>query len=168
MQLRQDFIKWTNNKLKLSAGIGLFAKKTPINVMARVTGDLEDAAKDNGKDSICLFTEENVFKFDTFIDEIYNCKLPLIRKFFNNEDERGKSFIYKLLSLIDERNKKDKIAFVRLAYYLTRLDDDTPKNNKEQFKLFKQHFLTWFTNDNEINQVKMALILYIYEIRKDD
>lgn len=168
VQLRQDFIKWTNNKLKLSAGIGLFDAKTPINVMARVTGDLEDAAKDNNKDSICLFSEENVFKFDTFIDGIYNNKLPLIREFFNFEDERGKSFIYKLLSLIDERNRKDKIAFAHLAYYLTRLDDNTPKNNKERFKLFKQHFLTWFANDNEINQVKMALMLYIYEIRKDD
>lgn len=169
VKLRKNFIKWTNGKLKLSAGIGIFNAKTPINVMARFTGELEDAAKSNdGKDSICLFSEEYVFKFDTFINEVYEDKLPLIRDFFNHEDERGKSFIYKLMSLIDERSEKDKISFARLVYYLTRLDDDTPEDNKERFKLFKQHFIKWFKDNNEITQVKMALMLYVYEIRKDD
>ena len=53
--LRQNFIKWTNGKLSLSAGIGLFPDKTPVSLMAEVTGKLEEAAKDNDKDSISLF-----------------------------------------------------------------------------------------------------------------
>ncbi|GKS80586.1 type III-A CRISPR-associated protein Cas10/Csm1 [Ligilactobacillus pabuli] len=163
--LRQNFRKWTNEKLTLSAGIGLFADKTPINIMARVTGELEDKAKDAGKNRICLFDQHEVFEFDEFIDEIYQEKLPIIRDFFKNENDKGNSFIYKLLELIRQRDNTNRIAFARIAYYLSRLEEVA--RNKQAFISFKQKMKNWFDSDREIKQVELALILYVYETRKE-
>lgn len=180
--LRQNFIKWTNGKLTLSAGIGLFPDKTPVSLMAEETGKLEGAAKDNDKDSISLFktgytlkfdqsfdnvnSEKNyTLKFDQFIDNVYNGKLKSIRYYFNIQDERGKSFIYKLIELL---RHYDRMNIARLAYYLTRLEDQTSKDQKEEFKEFKDLFFSWYTgSENERKEAEIALLLYIYEIRKD-
>ena len=163
--LRQNFIKWTNGKLTLSAGIGLFPDKTPVSLMAEETGKLEGVAKDNDKDSISLFEKNYTLKFDQFIDNVYNGKLKSIRYYFNIQDERGKSFVYRLIELL--RNY-DRMNIARLAYYLTRLEDQTSKDKKEEFKEFKDLFFSWYTgSDNERKEAEIALLLYIYEIRKD-
>ena len=163
--LRQNFIKWTNGKLTLSAGIGLFPDKTPVSLMAEETGKLEGAAKDNDKDSISLFEKNYTLKFDQFIDNVYNGKLKSIRYYFNIQDERGKSFVYRLIELL--RNY-DRMNIARLAYYLTRLEDKTSKDKKEEFKEFKDLFFSWYTGSkNERKEAEIALLLYIYEIRKD-
>ena len=180
--LRQNFIKWTNGKLTLSAGVGLFPDKTPVSLMAEETGKLEGAAKDNDKDSISLFKAGNILKlnqsfdnvdsernytlkFDQFIDNVYNGKLKSIRYYFNIQDERGKSFIYKLIELL--RNY-DRMNIAWLAYYLTRLEDQTSKDKKEEFRKFKDLFFSWYKgSENERREAEIALLLYIYEIRKD-
>jgi CRISPR-associated protein Csm1 len=163
--LRQNFKKWTDGKLTLSAGIGLFDDKTPINVMARVTGDLEDDAKSAGKDRICLFEKRKIFQFDEFIEEVCQDKLRVIRRLFNAEGEKGNSFIYKLLDLIRQRGNKDRIAFARIAYYLTQLEETV--RNKQYFEQFKHSMKDWFDSDRDIKQVEMALILYVYETREE-
>ena len=163
--LRQNFIKWTNGKLTLSAGIGVFPDKIPVSLMAQQTGNLEGAAKDNDKDSISIFDKDYTLKFDQFIDNVYRGKLEHIRYFFNIQDERGKSFVYKLIELL--RNY-DRMNIARLAYYLTRLEDQTPKDKKEEFRKFKDLFFSWYTgSENERKEAEIALLLYIYEIRKD-
>ena len=163
--LRQNFIKWTNGKLTLSAGIGVFPDKTPVSLMAQQTGNLEGAAKDNDKDSISIFDKDYTLKFDQFIDNVYRGKLEHIRYYFNIQDERGKSFVYKLIELL--RNY-DRMNIARLAYYLTRLEDQTPKDKKEEFRKFKDLFFSWYTgSENERKEAEIALLLYIYEIRKD-
>ena len=167
VEFRQHFMNWTNGKLTLSTGIGIFPDKTPVNVMARLTGDLEEAAKSNGKDSICLFDEKMTFKYDEFISEVYQGKLPIIRKFFDQETERGKAFIYKLLELIRVRDSQNRISFARLAYYLARLEDQTKSSNKANFQQFKIAMKDWYDDEVQLQQAEMALILYVYETRKD-
>lgn len=163
--LRQNFIKWTNGKLTLSAGIGVFPDKTPVSLMAQQTGNLEGAAKDNDKDSISIFDKDYTLKFDQFIDNVYRGKLKSIRYYFNIQDERGKSFVYKLIELL--RNY-DRMNIARLAYYLTRLEDQTPKDKKEEFRTFKDLFFSWYTGSKtERKEAEIALLLYVYEIRKD-
>ncbi|MDA5412535.1 type III-A CRISPR-associated protein Cas10/Csm1, partial [Streptococcus thermophilus] len=166
VELRENFIKWTNGKLTLSAGIGLFADKTPIRLMAHQTGELEEAAKGNEKDSISLFSSDYTFKFDRFITNVYDDKLEQIRYFFNHQDERGKNFIYKLIELL--RNY-DRMNMARLAYYLTRLEELTRETDRDKFKTFKNLFYSWYTNkdDKDRKEAELALLLYIYEIRKD-
>ena len=163
--LRQSFVKWTNNKLTLSAGVGLFPDKTPISLMARYSGELEDSAKANGKDSISIFSSEYTFKFNDFINNVYNEKLEQIRHYFNQQDERGKVFIYKLIELL---RSKDEMGIARLAYYLSRLEDLSDSSLKESFREFKQVFLNWYSsNGNVRKEAELALILYIYETRKE-
>ena len=166
VELRENFIKWTNGKLTLSAGISLFADKTPIRLMAHQTGELEEAAKGNEKDSISLFSSDYTFKFDRFITNVYDDKLEQIRYFFNHQDERGKNFIYKLIELL--RNY-DRMNMARLAYYLTRLEELTRETDRDKFKTFKNLFYSWYTNkdDKDRKEAELALLLYIYEIRKD-
>lgn len=164
VELRDLFISWTNGKLTLSAGIGLFHEKTPVNIMARDAGELEKAAKNNGKDSITLFAKENTFKFETFIQDIYYEKLDIIREYFDKEEERGKAFIYKLLELIRNRESENRLSFARLAYLLARLEDNS--RYKDHFNKFKVKMKDWFDEDDEIKKVEVALMLYVLEIRE--
>ena len=136
----------------------------PINIIARQSKELHRAAKLAGKDRIALFSKENVLTFDEYEKDILEGKLRIIADFFDNESERGKVFIYKLLDLIRER--QDRISFARLAYYLTRLEEAS--SNKENFRKFKQRIMTWFSDDKEISQVELALTLYVYSIREEE
>ena len=112
-----------------------------------------------------MFDKAYTFKFDQFIDYIYKGKLEKIRHYFSIQDERGKSFVYKLIELL--RNY-DRMNVARLAYYLTRLEDLTPRESKTEFKEFKNLFFAWYTgSEMERNEAELALLLYIYEIRKD-
>lgn len=167
IDLRQKFISWTDGKLTLSAGIGMFDSKTPINVIARETGTLEDAAKDNDKNSIALFDTKYTFNFDYFIDNVYNSKLSYIKEFFENQPEQGKTFIYRLLDLIYNRDTKDKISFARIAYTLAKAEESISKDKLENFTDFKSKMLNWFEDEEEILSTELALMLYIYQIRKD-
>lgn len=166
IEFRELFLRWTNGKLTLSTGIGLFPDKTPVNIMARLTGELEESAKNNGKDSISLFSADYTFTYDVFIEDIYKNKLHVIRTFFDQESERGKAFLYKLLDLIRTRDEKDRISFARLAYYLARLEESS-KNQKE-FARFKHQMREWFDDSEQIRRAEMALLLYVYETRKDE
>ena len=137
-------------------------------MMARLTGSLEEAAKNNehhDKDSIAVFDENFVFAFDEFINEVYEGKLPIIRYFFNQQDERGKGFAYRLLELI---RSQEKLDIARLAYYLSRMEDLVHESKKQRFREFKQEFFSWANGGAEVRkQAELALMLYIYEIRKD-
>lgn len=159
------FKKWTDGKMTFSAGVALVESKTPINVIARETKALLDKAKLSGKDRITLFSEDNVFTFSEYIQDIFFDKLSVIREFFENEQDHGKAFVYKLLDLIRNRSEKDRISFARIAYYLARLEEAS--QNKDGFGKFKQLMIDWFNDNDEIKRAEMALMLYIYEIRED-
>lgn len=159
------FKKWTDGKMTFSAGVALVESKTPINVIARETKALLDKAKLSGKDRITLFSEDNVFTFSEYIQDIVFDKLSVIREFFENEQDHGKAFAYKLLDLIRNRSEKDRISFARIAYYLARLEETS--QNKDRFGKFKRLMIDWFNDNDEIKRAEMALMLYIYEIRED-
>lgn len=159
------FKKWTDGKMTFSAGVALVESKTPINVIARETKVLLGKAKLSGKDRITLFSEDNVFTFSEYIQDIVFDKLSVIREFFENEQDHGKAFAYKLLDLIRNRSEKDRISFARIAYYLARLEEAS--QNKDGFGKFKQLMIDWFNDNDEIKRAEMGLMLYIYEIRED-
>ena len=49
-------------------------------------------------------------------------KYDVIQDFLGESDERGMSFLYRMLELI--RNQKEKINFARFVYLLSRLEPD--------------------------------------------
>ena len=177
VDIRQKFIAFTNGKLTLSAGVGLYPDKTPIHLMALDAGHLEEAAKDNGKDSISLFNERYTFKFDDFINEIYKGKLKDIRKYFSGQKDRGINFLYRLVELLQLNDKEmykshgssddRRMNVARLAYLLARMEDEASKDEKEHFREFKNAFWNWYKSSSKTQrEAELALIYYLYEIRK--
>ena len=177
VDIRQKFIAFTNGKLTLSAGVGLYPDKTPIHLLALDAGQLEEAAKDNGKDSISLFNERYTFKFDDFINEIYKGKLKDIRRYFSGQKERGINFLYRLVELLQLNDKEmykshgssddRRMNVARLAYLLARMEDEASKEEKEHFREFKNAFWNWYKSSSKTQrEAELALIYYLYEIRK--
>ena len=93
--------------------------------------------------------------------------MTYIKEFFENQPEQGKTFIYRLLDLIYNRDTKDKISFARIAYTLAKAEESISKDKLENFTDFKSKMLNWFEDEEEILSTELALMLYIYQIRKD-
>lgn len=181
IELRQSFIKYTQHRLTLSTGIGVFTGKTPVPILASVTGELEDAAKHNNdyaKDSIALFSPEFTFQWDRFIDKIWQGKLPLIQSFFKEQydsQQSGFSMAYRLLELIRQSRKEAKdlsvsrgtvktISWAQWAYYLSRMEPSDP-DKKKLFNNFSREIQGYFVDNEALDELEMAIILYVYSMR---
>ena len=176
VDLRNNLKEYAQGTLTISAGIGIFPDKTPVNYMARVTGKLEDAAKGRQidsktvKDGICLFDKSQVFGWEEFIDEVYGEKLELLERYLNLNPEKGKNFIYNLLELI--RKSDEKINIARFAYTLARIEPqaDAELKVKEIYQEFRIKIYEWYKNDNgkDRQQLITAIYIYVYLTRKDE
>ena len=180
--LRQEFIHYTNGKLTLSAGLGLFNNKTPVPILAKQTGDLEDAAKSRKgdewqilKDGIALFDENFVFSWDDFINRVYSEKFKEIQNFFQISalsPEYGKSFIYKLLDLIRQRDQEAMeigsnhltISSARWVYFTSRMEPRGDEK-KQIYQQFIERLYNYFQSDSDRHQLECALMIYLYTVR---
>lgn len=161
------FKEWTAEKMSFSAGVYLYHDKMPINIVARRTKELLEAAKLAGKNRVALFTEDNVFTLEEYKNDIDGQMLSTIRRFFDSQASHGKNFIYNLLTLIRERSEEDRISFARLTYFLSRLEEQTSKEEKSNFTKFKRSMIDWFNTKVEIRKAEQSLMLYVYETRED-
>jgi CRISPR-associated protein Csm1 len=169
LEFRAVFTDYTQGKLTVSAGIGIFPDKYPISVIAREVGELEDAAKSHSragkaKDAVALFDPSFTFGWDELDNEVIGEKYRHIVEFFIGNDERGKAFIYKLLELLGERG--ERITMARWVYFLTRmrgLADDT-----EGFQNFANRLHQWFQNPRDAMQLTVAFYLYLYRTREKE
>ncbi|WP_300276480.1 type III-A CRISPR-associated protein Cas10/Csm1 [Peptacetobacter sp.] len=177
IDLTEKFKKFTQNTLTLSAGIDIYPKKYPIAVMARKTGELEEISKSvDGKNAITIARSENTYKWNEFNEKVIGEKYFTIENFFKNQRERGNTFVYRILELFN--NKEDKINIARLAYVLARLEPQKPnKKDDESLKIFekeKENYMEfskkvykWIKNEEDSKQMKTAILLYVYNNRKD-
>lgn len=165
IELRERFHEFTQGKLTVSAGIGMFPDKYPISVMAREVGDLEDAAKSlPGKNGVALFDHEFTFGWDELLSKVIEEKYRHIADYFSGNEERGMAFIYKLLELLAERD--DRITKARWVYFLTRMRN--PTGDTAPFQQFANRLHQWFQDPTDAKQLKTALHLYIYRTRKEE
>lgn len=176
IRLREEFLEYSQGKITMSTGIGLYPSKTPVAIMALETGKLEEAAKDNGKDSISLFSPKYTFKWDDFIRNVWTDKFVLVQDFFEENqlnDAYGKTFAYNLLTLIrdsfeevgdGERGDYKTISWARWAYYLGRLEPNDPKL-KNSYREFTRKLHEYFASEKEVKELEVALELYVYTIR---
>ena len=163
------FGKYSQNTLSLSAGVGMFPPKYPVNAMARQSGELEEESKNaEGKNSITFFDSENCYKWDVFENKVVKEKLELIKRYFEKNDGKGTSAIYNMLKLLT--NRKEKINLARFAYFLGRLEP--AKNAKEEtkalFKEFSKTMYRWMQDEEESRQLIMAIYLYVYLNREKE
>ena len=164
--------KYTQGTLKISGGIGLYPSKYPISVMAKQTGELEDAAKEmTGKNAVAVFDPKYTFHWTEFIETIIEEKFRILKQYLETcEKERGKAFLYRILDLIRatwNQEEDGKINIARFAYQLARIEPE--KNAAEEVKQIYQEFsksmYQWIKNKEEAEQLEMAIYLYAYLTR---
>lgn len=170
VDLRNSFAKYSQKTLGISAGIGMYPSKFPISAMARETGDLEECSKEfENKNAVTIFDETGTYNWEDFIDGVLEEKYKCISDFFDDENnERGKTFIYNLLDYI--RNSEDKINIARFAYTLARLEP-RDKNNEElinKYRKFSKNMYKWINDDTHKKQLITAIYLYVYSIRGEE
>ncbi len=182
VDLRDKLKAFSEDTLKISAGIGIYDEKYPISYIAAKSGDLESQSKHlDGKNAVTLFTttdkdEDHTYHWDEFIDKVLGEKLLLLRRFFgygaqkseNNKGDgqiRGKAFLYRILELY--RHSGEKINLARLAYLLARLEPNpsAEEEYKQLYSELKHKLYEWYRNANDRKQFITAIYIYTYMIR---
>lgn len=190
IDLRQCFRLFNQRSLTLSGGIGLYDRSYPINVMAEEVAELEENAKGfPGKDAISLFDRDNVYHWDNFLEQVMGEKFRDIQNFFDHSEERGKNFLYNMLTLFRNaeekpetesqdgqgkaktaqvQEKSGKINIARLFYLLSRLEPGAkaPAADKERYQYFAAKAASWIRDSEERKQAITAMYLYIYLTRE--
>lgn len=172
VDLHDALAEFSQNTLKISAGIGLFPGKYPVHTMAARTGELETAAKHYpGKNAVALFEENLTFSWDELINDVLETKLQFLKSFFSHFSQKGKAFLYRMLELI--RNEEgEKINLARLAYMMARLEDEIkPEDKTEQnadIRFFSSTFYKWAKNEKDKKALVAAIYLYVYLNRESE
>ena len=176
IDLSRKFEKFSQGKLTLSAGIDLYPEKYPIAVMAKKTGELEEISKGiDEKNAVTIANEANAYKWKVLDEKVIGEKYIAIEKFLGGQNDRGNTFIYRILELFN--NREEKINIARLAYILARLEPQKPNKgkevDKEEFEKAKENYMEfskkvykWIKNEEDSKQMKTAILLYVYNNRK--
>lgn len=166
IDLHDNLKAYTQNTLTISAGIGVYAHNYPISYMADEVGELEDLSKAHqGKNAVTLFAAGHTYGWDDFVNHVWQDKFKTIYNFFEFQEEKGKSFLYKLLNLV--RNREQKINLARMAYFLARFEPQE-KEQQESYSKFAQKIYNWMKNEEESRQLITAVYLYAYWIREKE
>jgi len=160
-EFQQKFEQFTQGRLTLSAGLGLYPSKYPVHLMAKETGELEKWAKESGKNRITLFMPELTFtwpEFKVVIDE----KLSMLREFIKESDS-SIAFLHKILRLLPLTEEgPEPINIARLVYMLAR--HEVESNEKKHQEYMKQIY-GYAIDSSERKQLIAAIYLYLYEMR---
>ncbi len=183
VDLQKCFHKYTLGTLTISAGIGVFGSKYPLYKAAYDTAKLEDTAKGCGKNAVCLFSpeeksndtnekksiESHCYRWSHLTDKVVGEKLNQLMGFFDSQEneERGKAFLYKLLDLLRSTNEKINIA--RYAYLLARLEPAEKGSNakgREEYIKFSKNMYRWILDEKDRKELITAMYIYVYLTRK--
>lgn len=187
VDIRQEFEKYTEGTLSLSAGIGLYQPGFPIHVSARETAKLEDEAKMlPGKNALTFLPDGEIheetdgetgevfkisngtYSWEVFLQEVIEEKYRTIAGFFRNTEGRGKNFLYHLLELA--RRQEDKINLARFAYLLARMEpgEQAEPEEKARYREFSRKMYQWVKQEKDCRQLRTAINLYAYKIREKE
>ena len=182
VDLQRKLREFSESTLKISAGIGIYYEKYPISYIAAKSGELESRSKQlDGKDAVTLFTkgtarkgktdqetEDHTYHWDEFIDKVLGEKFVLLNRFFgyrNDDQERGKAFLYRILELY--KYSGNKINLARVGYLLARLEPskDATDEYRQLYDELKQKLYEWHRNEKDRKEFITAVYIYIYMIR---
>lgn len=178
VDLKEKFERYTQGTLSISAGIGIYECSYPISAIAEETGELESESKKMpGKDSVTLMSDgeehlvesekisDGTYKWSEFARKVIEEKYRTLQEFFGQIDERGMSFLYRMLELIREQ-QTDRINFARFIYLLSRLEPTEEGIKKEQYRIFSAKMYEWIQSEKDCRQLKTAMNLYAYMHRE--
>lgn len=167
LRIENAFRVFCGGALTISAGISLHDDHFPIRQAAAQSAELEDRAKQMpGKNALALFTpeEEHTYPWKEFREKVLNEKLQLLRDFFRaDEQERGNSFLYRLLELL-RGAEANRIQLARCAYLLTRMEP-REKERQETYRRFSAAMYRWALSPKDRQQLITAIYLYVYTER---
>ena len=187
VDIRNAIEVYTEGALTISCGIGLYKPGYPIHVSAQEVAELEEDSKTRpGKNGITIFPDgqthgeqgaENntivtvndaTYAWDIFLNKIIKEKYFALRRFFQNTEERGSSFLYRMLELI--RGREDKLNLARYAYLLARMEpgEHAGREEKEAYREFSREMYQWIKDDEACRQLRTAIYLYVYHVCRDE
>lgn len=131
-----------------------------------------------------VLIDEGTFSWDALEKSVVQEKFRTLYEFFDEEDvldedgriadkdemnmngERGKNFLYNLLSLL--RGRKEKINIARYVYLLSRMEPGkkASKAAKDKYRQFAERMFGWIQNEGDTRELKMAIMLYVYLMRE--
>ena len=172
VDLYNSLKKFTEGTLTISAGIGLFSDSFPIISMASQTGELEECSKyyDNSrKNAITLFegSGKSTYHWDELIEKVLGEKYALLKSYFADNEESGKSMLYKMLQLIRDKDESNRLNVAKFAYLLARLSPKG-KEKAEQYQEFSTKMYDWIQNSTDRRQLITAIYIYIYTTREKE
>lgn len=177
IDLQQKFKKYTQKTLSISAGIGIYECSYPIAAIADETGESESESKRMPeKDSVTLMNDgkthfigetelgDGTYTWSDMYTKVLEEKYRTIQNFLGEIDERGMSFLYRMLELI--RNQEDKINFARFVYLLSRLEPEKEGEKKENYRKFSKKMYEWVQSEKDCRELKTAINIYAYMHRE--
>lgn len=174
VDLYHSFEKYSQGTLTFSAGIGIYPPKYPISAIADQTGELEELSKhynNNTKNAVTLFDENGTYSWDELIDNVLGEKLRTLQAFLDDNTERGKAMLYKMLELIRDRNENDRLNIARFAYLLARLrptGDNVTAEMTDRYNDFAKSVYRWIQDEEECRRLITAIYIYVYMHRESE
>lgn len=139
ISINDIFKKFTSEKLTLSASFSIYNHSYPIYNIANEINELEKKAKLNGKNSIALFNDKNVYKwyeFEKVLLTINQLNTTCYYKIENKNNQRNKNKIFFGMNAIHNLYKllilNEDIAIAKIAYMLGRIKADNKSNDKSE------------------------------------
>ena len=182
IRIQQAFEEFTCGTLHISAGVGIFNSHFPIRSAALQTAELEQVAKEHitqpkdasgtciKKNAIALFDsyeKQHVYSWSDFTDGVLGEKETVLKEFFDNNDDRGNSVLYRINELLKGVKEKGRINLARYAYLLARLEPSQKDARHKLYKNFCDKMYQWALDETSRGQLITAILLYVYQTRKE-
>ena len=183
VDLQKMFRKYTQGTLSISAGIGIYEDSYPIAAIAQETGAMESESKRMPKKNAVTIMEDGerhlveegeeekeisdgTYSWEEFDQEVIQEKYRALSEFFEDLEDRGMAFLYRMLELV--RGHEEKINFARMMYLLSRLEPSEEGPKKEKYRQLSKKMYEWIQSDQDCRQLKTAINLYAYINRKGE
>lgn len=171
------------NQFNFSAGIGIYEDSYPIAAIAQETGAMESESKRMpGKNAVTIMEDgerhlveegeeekeisDGTYSWEEFDQEVIQEKYRALSEFFEDLEDRGMAFLYRMLELV--RGHEEKINFARMMYLLSRLEPSEEGPKKEKYRQLSKKMYEWIQSDQDCRQLKTAINLYAYMNRKGE
>ena len=168
-RIQSAFSRFCCGSLSISGGLGIFDEHFPIRISAGVTATLEERAKaEPGKNSLVLFEDcrEHCYGWQVFREKVLGEKVKALEDFFKDNDDRGNSFLYKILELLRRsRQPGAGINLARYAYLLARQEPRKSDPKWKSYRSFADKMYGWALNREDKRQLITAIYIYVYENR---
>ena len=117
-----------------------------------------------GRNAVALFDTDLTFGWEELRDDVIGVKYAHVADYFQDNPKARQAFIYRMLTLIDER--EDRINHARWVYLLTRMRDLT--DDSARFRGFANQLHQWFPEHERRQTLRLALYLYVYATREKE